>query len=272
VFELEVFPFSFPDQEDNSQAFNEGVINASIGQVGTQFDALAHAGHDLGFYNCFSQSELGPNDSGELEKLGVENVRPFFTRAVLLDVVRHSDVPKMLVRGQQMVQDSYVITLDDVEQVLDNEGVEPPREGDVVIVYTGWDNLFGVDNDRYFNSPGVGIEVAGWLAEKRIAMLGSDTQASEALIDGLSAELAADPDALGAELGFIVNAVHFILITQNGIHLMELMRLGHLADAINRDFRLTSNDDPSPYEFLFAYSPIPIKGLSESPASPLAVR
>ena len=272
VFELEVFPFSFPDEEDNSQAFNEGVINASIGQVGTQFDALGHAGHDLGFYNCFSQSELGPNDSGELEKLGVENVRPFFTRAVLLDVVRHSDVPKMLVRGQQMVQDSYVITLADVEQVLDHEGVEPPREGDVVIVYTGWDSLFGVDNDRHFNSPGVGIEVAGWLAEKRIAMLGSDTQHSEAAIDGLSAELAADPDALGAELGFISNAVHFILITQNGIHLMEWMRLGHLADAINRDFRLTSNDDPSPYEFLFAYSPLPIKGLPESPASPLAVR
>jgi hypothetical protein len=92
------------------------------------------------------------------------------------------------------------------------------------------------------------------------------------VIGGLSAELAADPDALGAELGFISNAVHFILITQNGIHLMEWMRLGHLADAINRDFRRASNDDPSPYEFLFAYSPLPIKGLPESPASPLAVR
>lgn len=274
VFELQVFPFSFPDEEDNSQAFNEGVLNASIGQVGTQFDALGHSGHDLGFYNCFLQSELGPNESGELEKLGVENVRPFFTRAVLLDFVSQSgpSVPKMRVMGQRMVEDSYVITLADVQEVLDNEGIEPPGEGDVAIVYTGWDGLFGVDNDRHFNSPGVGIEVANWLANQKIAMLGSDTQQSEAAIGGLSTELADDPDALGAELGFMFGAVHFILLAQNGIHLMEWMRLGDLAEAISQDFELASNDDPSPYEFLFVYSPLPIKGLPGAPASPLAVR
>jgi kynurenine formamidase len=268
VFSITISPFSFPDQPDNSQAFNTGVVNATLGQLATQFDALGHAGHDLGFYNCVPASDLGPDELGRLEKLGVETVKPFFTRALLLDFVAHSEVPKITVDGHEMVEDSYVITLADVQDVLAKQGLGEPGEGDVVLFYTGWDSLFGIDNERHFNSPGAGIEVAKWLASKKIAMLGTDTQHSEAAIGGRSTELVEAPDALGSELGFMFNAVHFILLTQNGIHIMEWMRLGELAEALGHD----GNAENSPYEFLFVYSPIPIKGLAGAPASPLAVR
>jgi len=274
IFELNVTPFTF---EGDSQAFNTGLLQAHIGQLGTQFDALGHAGHDFGFYNCVD--ELGPNEFGELNKLGVEHVRPFVTRAVLLDFLNHSSVPKVVANGQSLVRDSYVITRADVEEVMRSEGISAIGEGDVVLFYTGWDSLYGRDNVRHFNSPGPGIEVARWLAEKRIAMVGTDTQHGEAAIEGRSTELVQNPDVLGRELGFVFNAVHFILITQHGIHLMEWMRLGELAEALLKDHRPIQptarplvGRRPTPYEFLFVYSPLPVKGLAGSPASPLAIR
>ena len=128
----------FDPEEKPSQAFNEGFFEGSLGQVGTQFDALGHAGHDTyGFYNCLSQQALGPDDLGRLQKLDAASVQPFFTRAVLLDFVSHSSVPKVAVDGSSIVANSYVITMADVDEVLRNEGVAPPGEGDVPLFYTG---------------------------------------------------------------------------------------------------------------------------------------
>lgn len=269
VFDVTVAPFSFPDEEDNSQSFYSGGVRASIGQIATQFDALSHAGHDLGYYNCFTHEDLGPDELGRVKKLGVENVKPFFTRAVLLDFVANSDVPKVTANGREIVADSYELTVADIEAVIAAQGVDGPGEGDVALFYTGWDSLFGVDNARHFNSPGIGSEAAFWLAERRIAMLGTDTQHSEAAVGGRSVELIDNPDALGREFGYIFNTAHLILITQNGIHLMEWMRLGELAAALAAD----SGGETNPYEFLFVFSPLPIKGLAGAPGSTaIAVR
>ena len=270
VFDTTVAGFSFPDEaEENSQSFYSGGVEASIGQIATQFDALSHAGHDLGYYNCFTHEDIGPDELGRVKILGVENVRPFFTRAILLDFVNHSDVPKVDFNGQQIVADSYTITVADVEAVLAAQGVDGPGEGDVVLFYTGWDALFGIDNERHFNSPGGGSEVATWLAERKIAMLGSDTQHTEAAVGGRSAELIDNPHLLGEEHGYIFNSLHFILITQNGIHLLEWMRLGELAAALKADM----GSDPNPYEFVLVFSPLPIKGLAGAPgSSAIAIR
>ncbi len=269
VFDVTMTPFSFPDLEDpNSQHFNSGGVEASIGQIASQFDGLGHAGHDLGYYNCFTPDEVGPDEMGRLTKLGVENVKPFFTRAVLLDFVRYSSAPKITVNGTRMLADSYTITMDNVNEVLAAQGVEPPGEGDVALFYTGWDSLFGHDNERHFNSPGAGLEVAEWLAGRKIAMLGTDTQHSEAAVGGRSTELTKDNDLMGAELGFLFNHVHFVLITQNGIHLMEWMLLGELAGAMASDMGSGS----SPYEVLFVYAPLRIKGLGGAPGNAIAIR
>jgi kynurenine formamidase len=279
-FDVTIVPFD-PEERPSQTFHTHGQVTASLDQVGTQFDALGHAGHDtLGFYNCIPQEELGPDELGRLRKLGIESVSPFFTRGILLDFVNHSSAPKMEVNGQTMLVDSYVITLDDVEEVLRSQGVAKPREGEVVLFYTGWDSLFGVDNDRFFDSPGPGIGVADWLASRKVALVGADTMAVEALDGGISPELVDSPDLFGDEIGAVFNAVHFILLTENGIHLLELMRLQLLAQALLDAFH--GERDPSgrgfrqghgsPYEFLFTYAPVPIKGLSGSPGQPLAVR
>jgi kynurenine formamidase len=267
VFEASVSFFDM-DEAGPSQVFSEGTLNGQLGQVGTQFDALGHGGHDLGFYNCASSAEVGPDDAGLLLTMDVASVAPFFTRAVFLDFVHHSDVPKTTFDGEEIVQDSYVISGEDIEHVLQSENVAPPGPGDVVIFYTGWDKLFGVDNDRLFFAPGPGIEATRWLASKNVAMVGADTMSVEALDGGESVEIGANPTVLGAELGAIPFPVHFILLTQSGIHLLENMKLTPLAE----DLVASDAADATPYEFLFTFAPVPIKGLESSPGQPLAVR
>lgn len=88
VFDVEMFQFPFPPPD--GQLFSVGVLTGHIGQLATQFDALSHAGHpDFGFFNCIPASDVEPDEDGLLQKLGVETVKPFFTRAVLLDFVNH---------------------------------------------------------------------------------------------------------------------------------------------------------------------------------------
>ena len=267
VFEVSISVFDM-DETGPSQMFSEGTLNGQLGQVGTQFDALGHGGHDLGFYNCASSAEVGPDDAGLLRTLDVASVVPFFTRAVFLDFVHHSDAPKVTLDRAEIVRDSYVITVEDIEHVLQSENVAPPGPGDVVIFYTGWDKLFGADNDRLFFAPGPGIEAARWLAARNVALVGADTMSVEAIDDAESVEAKANPTVLGAEFGAIPFAVHFILLTQSGIHLLENMKLTPLAE----DLMASDTTGGTPYEFLFTFAPVPIKGLEGSPGQPLAVR
>ena len=68
-----------------------------IGQMGTQFDALAHQGRHVRmadgsveavFYNGFTDTELmgSTNGVGGVAALGVEQMKPFITRGVLIDI------------------------------------------------------------------------------------------------------------------------------------------------------------------------------------------
>ena len=277
-FDVTVFTFELAPAP--AQAFKFGIVSGEIGQLGTQFDAIGHAGHTSGYYNCLSPEEVGPDAEGRLQVLGVESVKPFFTRGVLLDFVKHSSAPKMIVNGQTMLVDSYLITLADLREVLERQGVGEPGEGDVVAFYTGWDSLFGIENERFAFSPGPGIEVAEWLASRKVALVGADTQAVEAIDGNVSVELVSDPLLLGEDIGPVFNALHFILITQNGIHLLENMRLSELAADLHAAF--VTDRDPfgqgfvngrgGPYEFLFTFAPVPITGLAGSPGQPLAIR
>ena len=267
VFELTVSVLDM-DEGGPSQLFSEGTLNGHLGQVGTQFDALGHGGHDLGFYNCITPGEVGPDAAGLLNKLDLSSVTPFFTRAVFLDFVHHSDVPKASFADGSIVEASYVITVNDIERVLEAEHVAPPERGDVVIFYTGWDRLFGVDNDRLAFAPGPGVEAARWLAEREVALVGADTMSIEAIDDAEGVEVKANPAMLGTELGTIPFPVHFILLTQSGIHLLENMKLTPLAN----DLMATQANGEGVYEFLFTYAPLPIKGMEGSPGQPLAVR
>ena len=57
-----------------------------------------------------------------------------------------------------------------------------PMPGDAVLFRTGWEKYWIVDNARYYaGCPGIGMEVARWLAAGRIGVTGSDTWPNEAI-------------------------------------------------------------------------------------------
>jgi hypothetical protein len=67
----------------NQGVYHDDLFSGEIGQIGTQLDGLGHVGvridGDDYFYNGFRRSQFGT--AYGLEKLGIENVGVFFTRA-----------------------------------------------------------------------------------------------------------------------------------------------------------------------------------------------
>ena len=218
--------------------YNDELVSAEIGQVGTQFDGLGHIGTekdgDYIFYNGLKLSEFGT--AYGLTKLGIENVGVLFTRGVLVDVPRYKGVARL--------EAGYVITVEDIERTLAMEGVAI-HEGDAVLFHTGWGQLWMVDNAAYnAGEPGPGITAIKWLAEKKIVMTGADNFAMEAVPGE-------NPDR-GIE-------GHQWLMNRNGIYNLENLDLSRLAaDRV--------------YEFAFIFAPLKLKGATGSPGNPIAVR
>ncbi|GIX49788.1 MAG: polyketide cyclase [Candidatus Tectimicrobiota bacterium] len=218
--------------------YNDEMFSGEIGQVGSQFDGLGHIGVKMGntvrYYNGFTQEQVG--GAYGLKKLGVHNVKPFFTRGILLDVLS--------LKGGERLPIGYVITMDDVMQTLRRQGIREPGEGDVVLFRTGHIKLWMKDNAEYNRGcPGPSKTVAEWLAEKKIACVGADTWPVEAVPGE-------DPDR-----PFIC---HVIWITMNGIYIIENQWLEDLAkDRV--------------YEFAWSFNPLPLKGGTGSPGNSVAI-
>lgn len=222
---------------ENAVVYNDELVSTELGQVGTQFDGLGHVGTEIDgdfvFYNGFKLSEFGT--AYGLTKIGVENVGSIFTRGVLVDVARY--------KGVDRLEAQYVITIDDIEGALEQQGVEI-REGDAVLFHTGWGQLWMVDNDAYgADEPGPGITAIKWLAEKNIVLTGADNYAMEAS-PGENPQRALEG--------------HQWLLSR-GIYNLENLDLSELvADQV--------------YEFAFIYSPIKLVGATGAPGNPIAVR
>ena len=218
----------------NRLGANEEVVDAEIGQVGTQLDGFAHISHESSFYNCFKFDDI-VTPTG-FTKLGIHNVGTLITRGVLIDVAAY--------KGVDMLADTYEITVADLEGALQRQNVAL-RPGDAVIIHTGWGRLWGVDNARSARSnPGIGIAAAEWLIAKDPMLLGSDDWA---------VEVVPNPNP---QLAF---PVHQMAITTNGIHLLENMKLDELAAK-------------GAYEFAFIVQPMKLEGATGSTVAPVAVR
>ena len=221
----------------NRLVSNDEMVSAEIGQVGTQFDGLGHVGVRVGtddrFYNGFKLTEFG--DTYGLKQLGIENVGPIFTRGVLLDIAA--------LKGRQLSV-GQVITAADLQAAAQQARVTL-RPGDIVLIHTGHGSLWMKDNAQYGSGePGIGMEAAKWLADQKIAMVGADTWAVEA-VPGENARRPFE--------------VHQFLLTRNGIYILENLDLTDLArDKVN--------------EFAFVFSPLRLQGATGSPGNPIAIR
>ena len=229
---------------ENRMVYNDEFLTTEIGQTGTQFDGLGHIGIQLGkegdksemrYYNGFTANEV--NDAYGLKKLGVEKLKPLFTRGHLIDLVA--------VKGG-MMDAGQEITVADIRAALQKQGMQESdiKPGDGIFFHTGWGSLWMKNNDR-FNSgePGMGLEVARWVIEKDLMVTGADTWA---------VEVVPNPDK---SLAFVC---HSELQTKHGIHNHENLVFDELVAE-------------KKYQFVYIFTPAPIKGATGSNGSPIAL-
>lgn len=227
-------PQTFGPMGTNQTTYQDEVVSAEIGQVGTQFDGLGHIGVGDLYYNGNNRNEFAKAEG--LTTLGVENVGAITTRGVLIDVAGYKRMP--------MLEGGYEITLADVQGALKRQNTEI-RAGDIVLVHTGWGSLWLKDNARYVaNAPGIGLAAAQYLVDREVVLVGSDTWATEVV---------PNPNP---QLQF---PVHQLLLPRNGIYIFENLATEDLA----RD---------SAYEFAFFFAPLRLKGATGSPGNPIAIR
>lgn len=201
----------------------------SQSHVGTHLDGMGHIGRKDCYYN---QTPMGKFiTQNNMTKLGLEHLKSFATRGVLVDMVKvYQQAGKLKTNAackKPCLDKGTVITKADLEAGLKMYNVTL-REGDILIIHTGWGNLFEQypAQNAVYNSgePGLGKEAAHWLVSQKIVAVGNDTWGVE-VIPG------EDPKE-----AFIV---HNILITDAGIHIMENVRTDLIADEADRTKRAT---------------------------------
>lgn len=227
----------------NSEAFGwEMAYNDDVAQLwfgmGPQLDGLGHLGRGVGgdarFYNCNKGQEVAALTG--LTKLGIHNVPPLVGRGVLIDMAEH--------KGVDAMEAGQGITSDDLEAAMEAQGVEV-REGDVVLVHTGWtDAKLESDPQAWVSGePGMTNEAMEYLATLNPMAVGADTWGVEAV-----------PPVEGDN----VFGGHATLLADNGIYILETMNTGPLADQ-------------GVHEFMFVLGQARVKGAVQMMINPVAM-
>ena len=239
-----ILPAKSKANGDNRIVGNSEFLSTPIGQVGTQFDALGHIGQELEmdngeaefvFYNGYTAKEM--DSWNGLRKLGIEHVKPIITRGILIDIASYKDVERL--------PNSYEVTVDDVMGALRRQGLSEShiKPGDALLFRYGWSSLWDQPDAYNENPPGIGLEVARWIAGTKATMIGGDTWGCEV-----------DPNPQPG----LRSPVHQELLMKNGIFILENMRLDDLVEN-------------NLSEFLFIVTPIRFKGATGSPVRPIAI-
>jgi len=201
----------------------------SQSHVGTHLDGMGHIGRKDCYFNQIAMGKY--INQNYITKLGLEHLKSFATRGVLVDAVRVFQAAGKLKSNpacrKPCLDKGTVITAADIQAGLKMYNVTL-REGDIVVVHTGWGDLFDQfpAQNATFNSgePGIGKDAAKWLISQKVVAVGADQWAVE-VIPG------EDPKE-----AFIV---HNLLITDNGIHILENVRTDLIAEEAARTHRGT---------------------------------
>lgn len=198
--------------------------------TGTHVDALGHYAFEGKLYGGVDAQEAQVGMGG-LRANGVENIPPTLCRGVVLDIAG--------ALGRPVLSGGHGITPAELQAAAERQAVDVGR-GDVVLVRTGWATYWGTEEYIAEALPGITLDAACWLADRGVAMVGSDTLALE----------------VSPAEAFTI--VHVELLVRRGIPIMENLNLESLvADRV--------------HEFLFVIIPLNITGATASPVRPLAV-
>lgn len=202
-------------------------LEGALGHVGTRLTGpgtLGTAGAEPTFYNGLTGAARA--------ELGAEQLKPFFTRGILIDMVS--------VRGEAMAAGEE-ITVADIEKWLEWKGLKEPGKGDAVLFHTGWGRHWRADNATYLSgAPGIGEDVAGWLLERGVALVGADTWAVVVQKDEAAPDLALQVE----------------MVAKHGLYLHENLETARIIDA-----EIT--------EFAYIYAPLAVPGAASAIGTPL---
>jgi kynurenine formamidase len=210
-------------------------------QCATQWDALSHCFLDGRLYNGYDANAVS---SAGARRNGIEKIaRGVAARGVLIDLPR--------VKGVNWLEPGYAVTVDDFETALRQQRVDA-GSGDVLIVRTGhitmcrsnggWGDYAGGP------APGLSFETAGWVYERELAAVATDTWGME---------------VQPTEIPGTYQPLHQVFIPNMGLTIGEIFDLDELAEDCAKD---------SVYEFFFVAPPLPITGAVGSPINPLAIK
>lgn len=213
--------------------YNDDVTQLWWG-TGPQLDGLGHLGEAGMYYNCNDGKDFAALTG--LKKLGIHTVPPMVGRGVMIDMAKHFGVETMAA-GQG-------IGSDDIKAAASAQGVEI-REGDVVLLHTGWtDGKLASDPKAWVSGePGLTNEAAVYLASLNVMAVGADTWGVEAV-----------PPVAGDKVFY----GHVTLLKEHGIYILETMNTGRLAqEGVN--------------EFMFVLGQARLKGAVQMIINPVAM-
>lgn len=219
---------------------------SSVHGVATHVDALCHFWREHTLYNGFPEGTV--RSYGAL-RLGIENLEGIATRGVLLDIATY--------KGRKVLEWNDVITDEDLMGCAKQERVTV-ESGDVVLIRTGWSNVFHTDPKSYGGAqPGLGPSAGLWLAEREVVAVGADNSGVQLKRDDPSVGSAGSGGRDDTRPEFLAD-LHSPWLWKLGIYFIEMMNLERLAQ-------------DKVYEFFFIMAPLLIKGGTGSPVNPLAI-
>src|SRR5215813_11841638 len=201
----------------------------SQSHVGTHIDGMGHIGVQDCYYN---QTPMGKYvTQNNLKRLGLENIKTFATRGVIIDAVKVFQAAGKLKSNPACktpcLDAGALITEADLQAGLKMYNVTL-READAVFINTGWGDLFRqwpAQNASYNKGePGISESAALRATAQKVVAVGADTWAVE---------------VVPGEREDIAFPVHKTLITDNGIHIIENVRTDLIADAAAKSSRAT---------------------------------
>jgi kynurenine formamidase len=202
--------------------------------VGTHIDALGH-------FTIGSQM-YGGNDANEVStdfgllKLGIEHAPSIVSRGLLVDVSG--------LDGGEFLEPGRAIGPGEIEDSLAANKLAI-RQGDILLINTGWGRFFMKDNARYLDGePGINLAAAKWLTQQGVTAIGADNMAVEVLP--------------GEDAPAVQMPVHQHCLVEAGVYLIENLLLSPLAAA-------------GIAEVCFILLPVKFKGATGSPARPIAL-
>ncbi len=208
------------------------------GYAHSHLDALCHMMYEGRLYNGYVRDD--EVTEGGCNKLAIINLKQgIVTRGVLMDIAR--------LKGVEYLEPGTPIYVEDLEAWEREAGIRV-GSGDIVLVRSGrWARRAEVGPwQTGREAAGLHASVVPWLAERGVAILGSDYT----------------NDVLPSRVEGVTQPVHQLMLVALGTPLFDNLDLEAVAAEAARQDR---------WEFMLVAAPLAVEGGTGSPLNPLAI-